>query len=232
MAKAKKKAPARKSAQGARPPGARPVISIRRSARTTAATCASRRSTRSTTKRAATPRASRWCSCTAARAAAPTRRCAASSIRSAIASCCSISAAAAAAGRRPASSTTPPGTWSPTSKPLREHLKIERWQVFGGSWGSTLALAYAQKHPAALHRAGVARHLPAATLGARVVLPGPGRRGRVVPGSLGALPRAAVRRGAQGLHPVVLQAPHQRGSRVRCSKPRAPGRSGRARCRT
>lgn len=30
---------------------------------------------------------------------------------------------------------------------LREHLKISRWQVFGGSWGSTLALAYAQKHP-------------------------------------------------------------------------------------
>ena len=30
---------------------------------------------------------------------------------------------------------------------LREHLKIRRWQVFGGSWGSTLALAYAQKHP-------------------------------------------------------------------------------------
>jgi proline iminopeptidase len=30
---------------------------------------------------------------------------------------------------------------------LREHLKIDRWQVFGGSWGSTLALAYAQTHP-------------------------------------------------------------------------------------
>jgi proline iminopeptidase len=30
---------------------------------------------------------------------------------------------------------------------LREHLKIRRWQVFGGSWGSTLALAYAQTHP-------------------------------------------------------------------------------------
>ena len=30
---------------------------------------------------------------------------------------------------------------------LREHLGIARWQVFGGSWGSTLALAYAQKHP-------------------------------------------------------------------------------------
>jgi proline iminopeptidase len=31
---------------------------------------------------------------------------------------------------------------------LREHLGIERWQVFGGSWGSTLAVAYAEAHPA------------------------------------------------------------------------------------
>ncbi len=30
---------------------------------------------------------------------------------------------------------------------LREHLAIDRWQVFGGSWGSTLALAYAETHP-------------------------------------------------------------------------------------
>jgi proline iminopeptidase len=30
---------------------------------------------------------------------------------------------------------------------LREHLGIDGWQVFGGSWGSTLALAYAQNHP-------------------------------------------------------------------------------------
>jgi len=30
---------------------------------------------------------------------------------------------------------------------LREHLLLESWQVFGGSWGSTLALAYAQRHP-------------------------------------------------------------------------------------
>ena len=30
---------------------------------------------------------------------------------------------------------------------LREHLAIDCWQVFGGSWGSTLALAYAQRHP-------------------------------------------------------------------------------------
>jgi proline iminopeptidase len=30
---------------------------------------------------------------------------------------------------------------------LRQHLGIDRWVVFGGSWGSTLALAYAQTHP-------------------------------------------------------------------------------------
>ncbi len=30
---------------------------------------------------------------------------------------------------------------------LRAHLGIEKWLVFGGSWGSTLALAYAERHP-------------------------------------------------------------------------------------
>ena len=30
---------------------------------------------------------------------------------------------------------------------LRRHLGIERWVVFGGSWGSTLALAYGETHP-------------------------------------------------------------------------------------
>jgi proline iminopeptidase len=30
---------------------------------------------------------------------------------------------------------------------LRTHLNIEKWVVFGGSWGSTLALAYAETHP-------------------------------------------------------------------------------------
>eukprot|EP00475_Leptophrys_vorax_P020967 TRINITY_DN28719_c0_g1_i1.p1 TRINITY_DN28719_c0_g1~~TRINITY_DN28719_c0_g1_i1.p1 ORF type:complete len:364 (+),score=104.71 TRINITY_DN28719_c0_g1_i1:79-1092(+) len=33
---------------------------------------------------------------------------------------------------------------------LRKELKIEKWCVFGGSWGSTLALAYAQTHPSAV----------------------------------------------------------------------------------
>ncbi|HET7923668.1 MAG TPA: prolyl aminopeptidase [Rhodanobacteraceae bacterium] len=31
---------------------------------------------------------------------------------------------------------------------LRQHLGIERWALFGGSWGSTLSLAYAEAHPA------------------------------------------------------------------------------------
>jgi len=33
---------------------------------------------------------------------------------------------------------------------IRVHLDIDRWVVFGGSWGSTLALAYAQAHPGAV----------------------------------------------------------------------------------
>jgi proline iminopeptidase len=40
-------------------------------------------------------------------------------------------------------------TWHLVSdvEALRAHLGIEKWQVFGGSWGSTLALAYAETHP-------------------------------------------------------------------------------------
>ena len=32
---------------------------------------------------------------------------------------------------------------------IRGHLQIDQWVVFGGSWGSTLSLAYSQKHPTA-----------------------------------------------------------------------------------
>ena len=50
---------------------------------------------------------------------------------------------------RPSASLVENTTWHLVSdiEAVRELLKIERWQVFGGSWGSTLALAYAQKHP-------------------------------------------------------------------------------------
>jgi proline iminopeptidase len=49
----------------------------------------------------------------------------------------------------PAASLVDNTTWHLVAdmERLREHLGIEQWQVFGGSWGSTLALAYAEKHP-------------------------------------------------------------------------------------
>ena len=34
---------------------------------------------------------------------------------------------------------------------IREFLGIDKWVLFGGSWGSTLALAYAQAHPERVH---------------------------------------------------------------------------------
>ncbi len=50
----------------------------------------------------------------------------------------------------PHADLTDNGTWELVAdiERLRNHLGIDRWQVFGGSWGSTLALAYAQTHPA------------------------------------------------------------------------------------
>ena len=49
----------------------------------------------------------------------------------------------------PAASLEENTTWDLVAdmEKLRTHLGIERWMVFGGSWGSTLALAYAQRHP-------------------------------------------------------------------------------------
>ena len=50
---------------------------------------------------------------------------------------------------RPHASLVDNTTWHLVAdiETLREHLGIPAWQVFGGSWGSTLALAYAQAHP-------------------------------------------------------------------------------------
>ena len=50
---------------------------------------------------------------------------------------------------RPNASLEDNTTWSLIRdiERLREHLGIEKWCVFGGSWGSTLALAYAIVHP-------------------------------------------------------------------------------------
>ena len=50
---------------------------------------------------------------------------------------------------RPHASTEDNTTWRLVEdiETLRTFMGVERWQVFGGSWGSTLALAYAQQHP-------------------------------------------------------------------------------------
>ncbi|MFI2607460.1 prolyl aminopeptidase [Kitasatospora sp. NPDC018619] len=63
---------------------------------------------------------------------------------------------------------------------LREHLGIDRWLLYGGSWGSTLILAYAQAHPERVSEiviCGVTMTRPAETDwlygGVRRFLPGP-----------------------------------------------------------
>ncbi len=50
---------------------------------------------------------------------------------------------------KPHASLVDNSTWHLVSdiEALREHCRIDYWQVFGGSWGSTLGLAYAQSHP-------------------------------------------------------------------------------------
>ncbi len=50
---------------------------------------------------------------------------------------------------RPAASLDNNTTWHLVAdiERLREQLGVAQWLVFGGSWGSTLALAYAQTHP-------------------------------------------------------------------------------------
>ncbi|TDU28078.1 prolyl aminopeptidase [Panacagrimonas perspica] len=44
------------------------------------------------------------------------------------------------------------GTWELVAdiERIRRYLGIDQWLVFGGSWGSTLALAYAERHPEAV----------------------------------------------------------------------------------
>ena len=63
---------------------------------------------------------------------------------------------------------------------LRRHLGIERWLLFGGSWGSTLALAYAQRHPGRVH-ALVLRGVFAGSAAERRWLYGPHGAARLQP---------------------------------------------------
>ena len=90
---------------------------------------------------------SRRCSSTAGPAAGRAPTIAASSTRRNTTSCCSTSAAAGVRRRTPASRPTRPGTWSTISSGCGRWPGSSSWLVFGGSWGSTLSLAYAQTHP-------------------------------------------------------------------------------------
>jgi proline iminopeptidase len=108
---------------------------------------------------------------------------------------------------------------------LRAHLGIERWVVFGGSWGSTLSLAYAQTHPKRckalvlrgifllrkselkwFYQEGASNIFPDAW--ERFIAPIP--------------PREARRHDAR-----LLQAPDQQEPSCPVARRRAPGRSGR-----
>ena len=94
---------------------------------------------------AATPTASRSSSSTAVPARAAARGRGAGTTPPATASSSPTSAPAGAARPTPASRRsicrrTRPRTCWPTSSKLREHLGIERWQVWGASWGTELGL--------------------------------------------------------------------------------------------
>ena len=86
------------------------------------------------------------------RVPAARRGCARCSTRRAIARFCSTSAGR---GRSLPHASDPAVDLSTNTTPhlladieaLRRHLGVERWVVFGASWGSTLALAYAERHP-------------------------------------------------------------------------------------
>ena len=91
---------------------------------------------------------------------------------------------------------------------IREHLGIERWQVFGGSWGSTLALAYSRNSSRSRHRTRPARHLPAPQAGNRLVLPA--WRFGALSGCLGAVSRPHPGGGARRSALRLLPPPHQR----------------------
>ena len=122
-------------------------FSFPRSTPTRRAGSRSTRGTRCTGKPAATPPACRSSSCTAARAGAACRIIAATSIPSFW--------RIVLFDQRGAGRSTPCGEITDNTtqhlvadlERLRAHLGIDRWLLFGGSWGSTLALAYAEAYP-------------------------------------------------------------------------------------
>ena len=84
--------------------------------------------------------------CTAVRAVGAALRCGAILILTCIVSCCLTNADVVVRVPMPQSWTTQHGIWSKIEA-IRSALRIERFILFGGSWGATLALIYAISHP-------------------------------------------------------------------------------------
>jgi proline iminopeptidase len=108
---------------------------------------------------------------------------------------------------------------------LREHLGIQRWLVLGGSWGCTLALAYAQHAPhrvteMVLHAIATTSPIETGwiTEGVRRLLRKPGK------------PSAPARH--KGRCPTPMQACWRARTRRSGTKPRATGARGKWRCST
>ena len=74
---------------------------------------------------------------------------------------------------------------------LREHLGIDRWLLFGGSWGSTLILAYAERHPDRVSEIVIFGVDDDPAVGDRLALP---RRGPLLPRGSGSGSATACRR--------------------------------------
>ena len=181
-----------------------------RSRPTPAACWPSTGDTRSIGSRAATPTASPCCSCMAGPAPARRRCIAASSTRNSTASWCSTSAAAAVRCRSATCTTIRPIDLVADMEKLRTHLGVQRWLLFGGSWGSTLALAYGLRYPERDDRLHPARHLPRRALGDRLV---PSRHARHLPRGVARLRRASAGERARRSAGQLLSPPDRPQSR-------------------
>ena len=112
---------------------------------------------------------------------------------------------------------------------VREHLGIERWLVFGGSWGSTLALAYAQTHPDRVTELVLRGIFLLRRWELEWFYQDPGGAAALYPDLWEGICGADSGRRAQRHDPRVLPAPDQRGSRRCWRQRRQRGRSGKVR---
>jgi proline iminopeptidase len=133
--------------------------------------------------------------------------------------------------QRGAGKSTPLGEWRNNTtqlliadiERLRAQFGIDQWLVFGGSWGSTLALAYGQAHPR-LPRFRAARHFPVHAGGNRLVHR---RRALVYPNcTRNSPPSSRPRNGATCWRPTRNASS---AAIPPCTgRPRAPGAASRA----